>query len=270
MKIKILFLLFFISGLAGAQEKIVPMPLFDCWPLSSPLLDSVDFFTAKKISKLKIKMSETLDTGGIPTSRINYDRNGRSYHEQELYGDTILIEEFIERNAEGQITKINITNFMFGKITSTAAFGYKNNIPYSYTRKTDGQFSVESISIFNDGKIVANSPYDNNSFDTMKVTYTTEGMEMTSTKSGINPVKIQLKRVNNVVNLCYSDSVVMSFETENYKVIKMSSKRIMTTEFYYNNDGMPEYKDMTMTNIFKPDETKQLRRKTYKYYYYED
>lgn len=257
---------------ANAQDKIVPMTIPSMWPISSPLLDSVEYYSAKNISASKIKMIELINDSGAVNAKIYYDKTGKEFLQQEIVNNKVAIEVLCERNTEGQITRIetkNITGEFFFKPNSIETFEYKNNIPYKYTKNILRQNGLGTTSVYENGIVISSLSFSDRS-DTIIIQVSDNKVEMIYDING-KKAAITLKTESKNIIGESSGKEVLRYETDNIKLVRyVGSEGFVEINYFYNKAGLIDYSIATISDIINRSDNKIIKKLTYKYTYYED
>lgn len=149
MKIKIVLILMMLCTSANAQDKIVPMTLYWCWPISIPMLDSVYYYESKAIALNKVKIREEYDEKEKRISQTFFNRMGKPEKILKYICDTLSSETTYERNSWGQIThEYTIFNQGDKKLTTEEYYTYDDFKPYSKRTVKNGSANDSSSVIY--------------------------------------------------------------------------------------------------------------------------
>lgn len=260
MRSKAALILFFVCGMCYAQKKIVPIPLEHNWPLSSSILDSVEYFTAKNIAENKVRICEEYDGKGIRRKMILFSRDGYITNEFSFNNNGISYETFFIRNYQGQI--IQETNISYNKELEfrNNKYEYSNNKPF----KAFLSWGSHKEAIYRNDTL--SEVIDENNFS--ERVYRVKELSGTYTFIGKDDKASLFENANR-------DSVVSgNFSRTFYKI---KNRRIKEEEYHgvdywwhhvyhYDSIGLLILTEKEYGEGF----SKHKRKTFYKYYYYED
>jgi len=266
MKIKILLLLFFISGLAGAQEIIVPQYIIPIgWPISSPLYDIVKHneFTALKNNKVKEIVIE--DAAEKSRETITINKQGYPLVISRAENGVLRKETVYEYNDNNFIT-------LYAEIRYTGAGDLKSKDVFKFTYENDKP--VKCVLGDTSTQITFEASYNGDILNSVKTIIEKGGFKIPLTEEVVYSGDSVFKRekitksptftiVTQGRNIIISDNYMLNrtIYTDGNRVEKdvINGKSV---RFFYKENGLTDY---AMKGPVA-DETKI----TYKYTYYED
>jgi hypothetical protein len=266
MKIKILLLLFFISGLAGAQEKIVPQYIIPIgWPISSPLYDIVKHneYSALKNNKVKEIVIE---------NEANKTREIRTFNKQGYplvisnAEDGVLLKETVyEYNDDNFIT-------LYAEMRYTGTGDLKSKDVFKFTYENDKP--VKCALGDTSTQITFEASYNGDILSSVKTIIEKGGFKLPITEevvyAGDSVVKRNkisksptfiIRKKDNDIFISDNDMYKRTIYTDGTKVEKdvINNNSI---KYFYKENGLIDY-------VIKDTGSKESKV-IYKYTYYED
>lgn len=269
--LKFLLLSFFILNFAKAQDAIVPIPIENNWPLSSAILDSVEYFTAKNIADNKVSRCDIYNDKGELSEQLFYDRDGRLISKQYIRKNELSYEVKYTRNAQGQIIEeAHISyNPKEGVKISTDKYDYLNNKPLKAFLnwnsrseiKQEAFYSGDSLSAF--GYILGEEYKNNKPQKIIRIKdssgfYTFIGDDK----------KHSLFESANMDSVVAGDFTRTFYSIKDHKIIFYAHNGVdyyRSYLFHYDKNGLISYTE----NEFR-DLSIHKSKSYYKYYYYEE
>jgi len=273
MKIKILFVIIFLCGIANAQEKIVPRPWTYCWPLSIAIYDTAFHYQKEAYRNNKVKFF------------IEYDESGKQLGQSFINKDG-LVYLTLENDSTGRIkTEYQTTYDSYGQVILTNRIEYdQESYPYLpdkkiYTSKTN----IENINGF-PWKKYLNNDEDTSYAEAVYENEVLKGVRLVREGKKESPFLCEIGHVGDTTTMCGTDwdmrlmmlvtkqdTAIMSgidmwptyTIVKNHRLVYTGDKSSYT-KYFYKSNGLKEYV------LIKENNSKPEEKHYFKYTYYED
>lgn len=266
MKIKLLLLLFILSGLAAAQEKIVPQYIIPMgWPLSSSFYDRVksNEYTALKNNRVKEIVIE--DEADKSRETISISKRGYPLVISRTENGVLRKETVYEYNDDNFIT-------LYAEIRYTANADLKSKDVFKFTYENDRP--VKCLLEDANAPVTFEASYTNDILSSVKTTVEKGGFKFPVTEEVVyagdsiikrnkiskSPTFIIIKQDNNII-ITDNDMFVRTIYTDNFRVEKevINNKSV---KYFYKENGLTDYA--------MKDTGGKESKVIFKYTYYED
>jgi len=266
--IKLFLFIFFIGSFANAQDKIVPIPFEYEWPLSSSIIDSVEYFKAKNIANNKVKFCIKYDDRGISKTYFFYDKLGRLTREQYFYKDGLSYEKNYIRNIHGQTLEETLINYSSAALEkfSINKYEYSDNRPVRVSLYWNSSSEINEEAVYEHGSL---SEIINN-YNSKK--YSSK-IYIIKDSSGIYNFIGDNKKYSLFENAAMDSVVVGDFtrtfyKIENHRIVMKTHHGVdyySKSLFYYDTKGLLNFSEDEHSEIYT-----SKSKSYYTYYYYED